>query len=97
MSSSLAVHDTAELLAAIADPAREFGLLTKPEELAALASAAITALKAACEARGLPVPEAAAQYQRGGGRRAGDPLPADMFVVKVRPRLVNLTRPRRNC
>ena len=39
-----------ELLAAIADPAREFWLLTKPEELAALASPAITALKAACEA-----------------------------------------------
>ena len=78
-----------ELLLAIADPAREFGLLTKPEELATLATPAITALKAVCEARGLPVPEAAAQYRRGGGSRAGDPLPANMLVVKVRPRHVH--------
>ena len=70
-----------ELLLAIADPEREFGLLKTAEST--LATPAIRALKAMCMAKDVPVPEAAAQHRRGGGSQAGDPLPANMFVVKV--------------
>ena len=102
-------EDQAQLLKAIADPAREYGLLKTAEST--LATPAIRALKAMCMAKDVPVPEAAAQYRRGGGSQAGDPLPADMFIVKVRPRHVHpketvrsndltlspkLTRPPRN-
>ena len=76
-----------ELLLAIADPEREFGLLKTAEST--LATPAIRALKAMCMTKDVPVPEAVAQHRRGGGSQAGDPLPADMFIVKVRPRHVH--------
>jgi len=73
-----------ELLTAIADPAREYGLLETAEST--LATPAMKALKDMCVHMGLPVPEAAERHRRGGGSRTGDPLPANMFVVEVRPR-----------
>ena len=71
-------ENRAQLLAAIADPAREFGLLTTAPST--LATPAIRALKAVCRAKGVNVPPAAATHKRG------QPLPKDLFIAKVHSR-----------
>ena len=69
-------EDREQLLKDIGDPAREFGLLT--EAPSQLATPAIKALKAMCNARGANVPAAAAAHKRA------QPLPTGLFIVKVR-------------
>ena len=64
-----------ELLAAITDPAREFGLLQSAEST--LATPAINALKAKCKANGVDVPASVAAHKKG------QPLPEGCFIVKV--------------
>jgi hypothetical protein len=78
----------AELLAAIADPAREYGLLETAEST--LATPAFKALEAMCMAKGVNVPAAAAEHKRG------QPLPDGFFIVKVScrcPTTVRLAQP----
>jgi len=64
-----------ELLAVIADPAREYGLLKTAEST--LATPAIKALKAMCAVKGVDVPAAAEAHKKG------QPLPDGFFIVKV--------------
>ena len=64
-----------ELLDAIADPAREYGLLKTAEST--LATPAIKALKAMCAVKGVDVPAAAEAHKKG------QPLPDGFFIVKV--------------
>ena len=73
--------DRARLLLDIADPALEFGLLTKATST--LATPAFKALEAMSTAKGVDMPEAAV------ARKRGDSLPEGFFIVKVstaRPR-----------
>merc|ERR1740117_2026220 len=62
-----------QLLAAIADPALEFGLLKTAEST--LATPAIKALKVMCAAKGANVPAAAVAHKKG------QPLPDRFFIV----------------
>ena len=64
-----------QLLAAIADPAREYGLLKTAESM--LATPAMRALKDMSAARGVDVPAAAEAHKKG------QPLPDGFFIVKV--------------
>ena len=74
-------EDRAQLLLAIANPAREFGLRT--EAPTTLAHPAFRALEAVSTAKGVDMPEAAV------ARKKGESLPEGFFIVKVstaRPR-----------
>ena len=64
-----------ELLTAIADPAREYGLLKTAEST--LATPAFKALEVMCVAKGVNVPAAAAAHKKG------HQLPDGFFIVKV--------------
>ena len=66
----------AQLLAGIADPEREFGLLATAEST--LAAPAFKALKAACEVKGLALPKIWHSHSRG--KR----LPEGCFIIMVR-------------
>ena len=66
-----------QLLAAIADPAREYGLLKTAESM--LATPAMRALKDMSAARGVNMSEAAVTHKKG------QPLPEGFFIVKVSP------------
>jgi hypothetical protein len=77
-----------ELLVAIADPVREYGLLKTA--VSTLATPAFKALKAICAAKGVNVPAAAAEHKKG------QPLPDGFSIVKVScrcPTTVRLAQP----
>ena len=67
-------HNRAQLLAGIADSEREFGLLATAEST--LAAPAFKALKAACEARGVPF--------KWRSHLNGKRLPEGCFIIMVR-------------
>ena len=66
----------AQLLAAVADPEREFGLLATAGST--LAAPAFKALAAACKARGVSLPQIWSSHSNG--KR----LPRGCFIVMVR-------------
>ena len=67
----------ADLLAAVADPNWEFGLLTSAPSM--LAAPAFAALAAFCAANDVPLPTVWPSH------RTGQPLPEGCFIVRVRP------------